>query len=71
MTPAEFKPATMEREMTMQEKIAAMQTKRNSPPRVWQDSDGLWHNKFGYHDRFARKEDAEMAARWAEGWGCK
>lgn len=57
--------------MTMHEKIAAMQKKRTPMARVWQDSNGLWRNKYEYHGRFARKEDAEMAARWAEEWGCK
>lgn len=57
--------------MTMQEKIAMMQTKRQPMLRVWQDSDGKWRNKYEHHARFDREADAAMSARWCEEWGCK
>lgn len=55
--------------MTMQEKIAAMQTKRQPMERVWEDGDGVWRNRYEYHARYADRVGAETAARFAEEWG--
>lgn len=57
--------------MTIQEKIAMMQTKRQPMPRVFQRADGTWGNRYEFHARYEREADAAMAARWAEEWGCK
>lgn len=57
--------------MTMQEKIAAMQAKRQPMGRIWQDSDGMWRNRYEHHARYADRTGAETAARFAEEWGCR
>lgn len=57
--------------MTIQEKIAVMQIKRKPMPRVWQDDHGMWRNKYEFHARYSDRVGAEMAARFAEEWGCK
>lgn len=57
--------------MTMQEKIALMQTKRKLIERVFENSDGTWGHRYEFQSRYDDKASAEIAARFSEEWGCK
>jgi len=54
--------------MTMQEKIAAMQTKRQPRDNVFQKDDGTWGHCMSFHGGFADKITAETDFRFCMEW---
>ena len=54
--------------MTMQEKIAAMQTKRTPKPEVYQADDGTWGHCMAFGAGFADKTTAQMDLRFCKDW---
>lgn len=58
--------------MTMQEKIAAMQTKRTKPcPDIWQNPNGTWSHRYDgqreWVDKIGCLTDLRFSKEWYQG----
>lgn len=54
--------------MTVQEKIAAMQTKRQPRGDVWQNDNGTWSHRHDGRREFADKAGAQTDFRFSQDW---
>lgn len=54
--------------MTTQEKIAAMQTKRQPRADVWRNNNGTWSHRHDACGEFADKASAQADLRFSKNW---